>query len=138
MQHQLLERLQVIDLKEEAWRSAKEYKVTLENFRYLLDQKIRELQEQKEELIQKINLKEENLGKMFGELVKESAENEAKERKIRSLRNQIAVLENEGRQCELTIFHNMNSLSGLRKKIEEALQDKNDIRVGRRVNELLD
>lgn len=43
MQHQLLERLQVIDSKEETCKQAKDEQINLENFRYMLDQKIKSL-----------------------------------------------------------------------------------------------
>lgn len=43
MHHQLLERLQVIDSKEETCKAAKDEQINLENFRYMLDQKIKAL-----------------------------------------------------------------------------------------------
>ena len=78
MEHQLLERLQVFDSKEETCKSAKDEQINLENFRYMLDQKIKSLQTEKTELLDKINNKETNLKKMFNELIKESGENEKK------------------------------------------------------------
>lgn len=47
MQHQLLERLQVIESKEETCKNARYEQTTLENFRYMLDSKIQSLEEKK-------------------------------------------------------------------------------------------
>jgi len=72
MQHQLLERLQVIESKEETCKNARYEQTTLENFRYMLDSKIQSLEEKKAEMIEKIRNRESDLKNMFNELIKES------------------------------------------------------------------
>lgn len=57
-QHQLVERLQVIESKEETCKSAKDEQINLENFRYMLDQKIKMLQNEKTQILAKITEKE--------------------------------------------------------------------------------
>lgn len=75
MQHQLLERLQVIESKEETCKNARYEQTTLENFRYMLDSKIKSLQDKKAEMIEKIRNRESDLKNMFNQLIKESQEN---------------------------------------------------------------
>jgi hypothetical protein len=65
MQHQLLERLQVIESKEETCKNARYEQTTLENFRYMLDSKIQSLEEKKAEMIEKIRNRESDLKNMF-------------------------------------------------------------------------
>jgi hypothetical protein len=58
MQEQLLEREQVIFSKEEACKAARDEQINLENFRYMLDQKIKTLNMDKEKLLQDVGEKE--------------------------------------------------------------------------------
>jgi peptidoglycan hydrolase CwlO-like protein len=95
MQHQLLERLQVIDSKEETCKNARYEQTTLENFRYMLDSKIESLEGKKKEMMDKIAARENDLKNMFNELIKESEENEKKYFELKQLNGQIHVLENE-------------------------------------------
>ena len=90
MQHQLLERLQVIESKEETCKNARYEQTTLENFRYMLDSKIQSLEEKKSEMVSKIKNRESDLKNMFNELIKESEENE-KKRRIAGWHNPTAV-----------------------------------------------
>lgn len=54
MQEQLLEREEVILSKEETCKAARDEQINLENFRYLLDQKIKTLSNEKEGMLEKI------------------------------------------------------------------------------------
>lgn len=100
MQHQLLERLQVIESKEETCKNARYEQTTLENFRYMLDNKIQSLEEKKAEMIAKIRSRETDLKNMFNELIKESEENEKKSFELKQLNTQISVLEKEIKSAE--------------------------------------
>lgn len=100
MQHQLLERLQVIESKEETCKNARYEQTTLENFRYMLDNKIQSLEEKKAEMISKIRSRETDLKNMFNELIKESEENEKKSFELKQLNTQISVLEKEIKSAE--------------------------------------
>lgn len=55
-----MERLQVIESKEETCKAAKDEQINLENFRYMLDQKIKMLQNEKSQILTKITEKEVN------------------------------------------------------------------------------
>jgi len=111
MQHQLLERLQVIDSKEETCKAAKEEQINLENFRFMLDEKIKNLQVQKQDLTDKINMKEKNLKNMFNELIKETQQNETKYQTLKIQNAEIKVLENAIKKAEVEIYFNTNKLN---------------------------
>ncbi|CAK83220.1 unnamed protein product (macronuclear) [Paramecium tetraurelia] len=110
MQHQLLERLQVIDSKEETCKAAKDEQINLENFRYMLDQKIKSLQNDKQLLLDKITDKEYKLRVMFKELIDESNKNEMKYQQLVQLRGQLDVIETQIKKTEIQIFLNANKL----------------------------
>lgn len=75
-QLQLMERVQVIESKDETCREARDEQINLENFRYLLDQKIKMLQNEKTQILEKLKEKELNLKQMFQELIKETDKND--------------------------------------------------------------
>lgn len=50
--------MQVIDSKDETCKAAKDEQINLENFRYMLDQKIKMLQNEKGQILTKITEKE--------------------------------------------------------------------------------
>jgi len=50
--------MQVIDSKDETCKAAKDEQINLENFRYMLDQKIKMLQNEKSQILTKITEKE--------------------------------------------------------------------------------
>lgn len=55
----------MIESKEETCREARDEQINLENFRYLLDQKIKMLQNEKTQILAKLKEKEANLKQMF-------------------------------------------------------------------------
>jgi hypothetical protein len=73
--HQLQERLQVIDSKQEICKNDRYEQTMLENFRYMLDSKIEILEGKKREMMDKITARENDLKNMFNELIKENEEN---------------------------------------------------------------
>ncbi|KRX00640.1 WD40-repeat-containing domain [Pseudocohnilembus persalinus] len=138
-QHQLLERLQVIDSKEETCKSAKDEQINLENFRYMLDQKIKSLQSEKQNLLEKINSKEVNLKSMFNELIKESNQNETKYQKLKKLNAEIKVLENSIKKSEVEIYFNTNKLTTFQNKLANIMKSNESVTViAKRLNDMLE
>ena len=65
MQEQLLEKEQVILNKENTIKASIEVQKSLENFRYILEDKIKNFQSEKETFLDKIKLKEQNMKNLF-------------------------------------------------------------------------
>jgi hypothetical protein len=138
MQHQLLERLQVIDSKEETCKNARYEQATLENFRYILDSKIESLEERKKLMMQKIEEKENDLKRMLSELVKESEGNENKYRELTGMNSKIKVLEQELRQSEAEISNNNKYLGYIQNELAKIIKSDEDIKtVALRLQRLL-
>lgn len=76
MHEQLLEREQVILSKEETCKQARDESLNLENFWYMLDQKIKKQVRLKDFLSEKIKQKEKKLKAMFTELIDEAGKND--------------------------------------------------------------
>jgi hypothetical protein len=69
-QEQLLEREQVVFSKDETIKNARDEQINLENFRFMLDQKIKSLTANKQTLIEEIDSREKILRDMFNELIR--------------------------------------------------------------------
>lgn len=117
-----MERLQVIEFKEEACREGREYQRNLENFKYVLDDKIGGLQKDKQRILANIHDKEQELEKMFTELIEESTRNEQREHEIAQLTGTLAVCENEVKRGELRIVFNLNRLTTLQRRLETLVE----------------
>ena len=72
-----MEREQVVFSKDETIKNAKDEEINLENFRFMLDQKIKSLTSEKQKLITEIDSREKILRDMFNELIKQSHSNNA-------------------------------------------------------------
>ncbi|EAR86922.2 WD domain, G-beta repeat protein (macronuclear) [Tetrahymena thermophila SB210] len=139
MQHQLLERLQVIDSKEETCKQAKDEQINLENFRYMLNQKKKSLQNEKGNLLDKITNKEKNLKNMFNELIKESNQNEQKYQDLKKLNAEIKVLENSIKKCEVEIFFNTNKLTSFQNQLQTIMKSQESVTVvGKKLYDMLE
>ena len=72
MQEQLLEKEQVILNKEDTIKSSLEIQKSIENFRYILEDKIKNFQNEKKRMMKKIKNKEHDLSNLFSELLEQS------------------------------------------------------------------
>jgi cilia- and flagella-associated protein 57 len=114
IKHQLVERLQVIESKEETCKAARDEQINLENFRYMLDQKIKMLQNEKTQILAKIAEKEKNLKNMFNELIKEANQNEHKYQDYKRQNVELKILEESVKKSDLSVFLNSNILNSYR------------------------
>lgn len=126
MEEQLIEREEVILSKEETCKAAKDEQLNLENFRYLLDQKIKTLSSDKHELLQQIDRQERHLKETFQELVKESNKNDDKNEVSKELENAIKVMQFELKKVDFDIFFTRNKISDLNNNIAKLVADKDN------------
>eukprot|EP01017_Pseudomicrothorax_dubius_P042406 TRINITY_DN6918_c0_g1_i1.p1 TRINITY_DN6918_c0_g1~~TRINITY_DN6918_c0_g1_i1.p1 ORF type:complete len:185 (-),score=69.21 TRINITY_DN6918_c0_g1_i1:90-644(-) len=113
MQEQLLEREEVIFSKEEACKGARDEQINLENFRYMLDQKIKSLMTDKDGMLKKIEEKERILKDMFGELIKESSTNDRLFQESKKVSAKILVLQRTFDMLGMEIFFWINKTKEL-------------------------
>lgn len=117
----MVERLQVIESKEETCKAARDEQINLENFRYMLDQKIKMLQNEKTQILAKIAEKEKNLKNMFNELIKEANQNENKYQEFKRQNVELNILEESVKKSDLSIFLNSNILNSYRSVISNII-----------------
>ena len=126
MEEQLIEREEVILSKEETCKSAKDEQLNLENFRYLLDQKIKMLSSDKHDTLQRIDRQERQLKETFQELIKESNKNDDKHEESKKKDNAIKVLQLELKKLDFEIFFTRNKINDLNSNISKLVADKDN------------
>lgn len=104
-QEQLLEREQVVFSKDETIKNARDEQINLENFRFMLDQKIKSLTANKQTLIEEIDSREKILRDMFNELIRQSQMNNSTARTIQDKAKKIEILEAQKKNVELQIYY---------------------------------
>ena len=105
IQEQLLEREQVVFSKDETIKLARDEQINLENFQFMLEQKIKSLNTEKSELDDEINIREKILRDMFNELIKQSQTNSGLFHLIRDRVQKIQILSDQQKNIELKIYY---------------------------------
>lgn len=105
IQEQLLEREQVVFSKDETIKMARDEQINLENFQFMLDQKIKSLKSNKSKLNEEIDSKEKILRDMFNELIKQSQANNSLNKQIKDKLQSMQILENQMKDVDLTIYY---------------------------------
>jgi hypothetical protein len=105
IQEQLLEREQVVFSKDETIKMARDEQINLENFQFLLKQKIKSLQENKKDLDVEIDAREKILRDMFNELIKQSQINSHHYNEIKDKMQKLRILEEQKKNIELRIYY---------------------------------
>lgn len=105
IQEQLLEREQVVFSKDETIKMARDEQINLENFQFMLDQKIKSLKANKSKLNEEIDSKEKILRDMFNELIKQSQANNSLNKDIKDRRQKMQILEEHMRKIDLNIYY---------------------------------
>lgn len=123
LQEQLLEREQVVFSKEETIKAAKDEEINLENFKYMLEQKISSLTSEKEQLVSEIESREKVLRDMFSELIKQSKTNTELSDKIKKLQKGLEIMEKIKKQTELKIYIWNNKIINYTRKISSLLNN---------------
>jgi len=138
MQEQLLEREDVIISKEETCKAARDEQINLENFRYLLDQKIKTLTSEKGVILDRIGEQERILKDTFQELIRESNKNDGKNEEIRKQENQIKVMSSELKKQDLEILLLRHKLHEMNNNIGKILQNKSKDKWGGLLNDMVE
>lgn len=118
MEEQLLEKEQVLMHKEGAVKSALDVQKSLENFRYILEHKIKEFEGEKEGLVAKVKSKETALKSLFAELVQQSELNSRLQRGLSIGLAVLSVIEAENEY--LSAAGHLNLFKNLRQKVGAA------------------
>jgi hypothetical protein len=137
MQEQLLEREEVILSKEETCKAARDEQINLENFRYLLDQKIKTLTNEKEAMLERISTQERLLKDTFQELIEESNKNDDKHEEIKKKETKIRVLHGEVKKVDLAIILLRHRLGEMVNNIDKVLGTKEKEKWGGMLKEML-
>jgi len=103
-QEQLLEREQVVFSKDETIRNARDEQINLENFRFMLDQKIKSLTSNKTALVKEIDDREKILREMFNELIRQSQLNSGSYLAIETQLKKMDILQEQKKNVELKIY----------------------------------
>lgn len=105
IQEQLLEREQVVFSKDETIKMARDEQINLENFQFMLDQKIKSLKANKSKLNEEIDSKEKILRDMFNELIKQSQANNSLNKDIKDRLQKMQILGEHMRKIDLNIYY---------------------------------
>lgn len=137
-QEQLLEREQVVFSKDETIRNARDEQINLENFRFMLDQKIKSLTSNKSKLVEEIDKLEKILRDMFNELIRQSQMNSTCYMSIDSLLKKLEIMNEQKKGSELQIYFWNTKMKEYHRKLTSALSsDKAVNEVGTMINNLL-
>jgi hypothetical protein len=104
IQEQLLEREQVVFSKDETIKMARDEQINLENFQFMLDQKIKSLKSNKAKLNEEIDSREKILRDMFNELIKQSQTNNLLNKDIKDRIQKIQILNDQMKNIDLRIY----------------------------------
>jgi hypothetical protein len=104
IQEQLLEREQVVFSKDETIKMARDEQINLENFQFMLDQKIKSLKSNKSKLNEEIDSREKILRDMFNELIKQSQTNNLLNKDIKDRMQKIGILNEQMKNIDLRIY----------------------------------
>ncbi|EGR28426.1 WD repeat protein [Ichthyophthirius multifiliis] len=138
LQHQLLERLQVIDYKDENCKNAKDEQINLENFRYMLKQKETKLQIQKGNLQEKVKNKHNLAKNMLQELLQESKKNEKFKIELKKINNDVFFVEKNIISNEEKVNSYFEKFKAFHFVLLDILKGKDTIQVvSRKLNEIL-
>lgn len=121
MQEQLLEREQVVFSKDETIKNAKDEEINLENFRFMLDQKIKSLTSNKQKLVKEIDSREKILRDMFNELIKQSHSNNSIYLEIKTKLRKLDILNAQKKNTELKIYFWNSKIKEYHRKLSTAL-----------------
>ena len=122
MEEQLLEKEQVLMHKDGATKAALDVQKSLENFRYILEHKIKEFEGDKEGMVSKVQDKEAALKRLFEELVQQS---ELNTRLKQSLGIAMAVLSTISAENDyLMAAGHLKLFKNLRQKVKAASSRK--------------
>ena len=124
MQEQLLEKEQVLMNKENTIKSSIDVQKSLENFRYILEHKIKEFEGEKDELLEKIKIKEENLKNLFKELLEQSDFNIQLSNSVKVGTGLLSIVNKESEHLELGLATHFRAFDNLWKKIQALVNNK--------------
>ena len=137
-QEQLLEREQVVFSKDETIKQAKDEQVNLENFRFMLDQKIKSLTANKKTLVEEIEAREKILRDMFNELVRQSQLNSKTYLKIKEKLKRLDILQAQKKNTELRIYYWNTKMKEYHRHLTSMLSAGNSkISIASKVKEML-
>lgn len=122
IQEQLLEREQVVFSKDETIKLARDEQINLENFQFMLDQKIKSLKAEKAELDEEIDAREKILRDMFNELIKQSQLNTGLYHKIKDRVQKIQILNEQRKNVELKIYYWSARIKDYHRKITSKIE----------------
>lgn len=138
IQEQLLEREQVVFSKDETIKMARDEQINLENFQFMLDQKIKSLKSNKSKLNEEIDSREKILRDMFNELIKQSQTNNLLNKDIKDRVRKMQILEEQMKNMDLRIYYWSVKIKDYHRKINSKVNTtKKDSEVKMLVNQLI-
>jgi hypothetical protein len=127
IQEQLLEREQVVFSKDETIKMARDEQINLENFRFMLDQKIKSLTMNKGTLVAEIDSREKILRDMFNELIEQSQENNKLYQEIKGSLSKQEILSEQKKNIELKIYYWSMRIKEYHRKISSSVGVSNKV-----------
>ena len=110
MEHQVNERIKIIRGKETDYKDAVECQLNLENYKFVIDNRITELQNRKQGVVEGIKDKEGELEILFNELMASTRTNENKQLEVAKMEHAMKSLENSTHKSEIQIFFGIKRL----------------------------
>ena len=124
-QEQMMEREEVIKKKETTIKELRSFNIHLQNFRYVLDEKIKELKDDRGPLgAQLLNLQEQ-IRNMYGELLDEYEKTEAHSKQTKELRGQTKELTKANMRLKSELFVAKRKLEMLQSDLVQLLRYSN-------------
>ena len=108
--------------KDETIKLARDEQINLENFQFMLDQKIKSLKAEKAELDEEIDAREKILRDMFNELIKQSQLNTGLYHKIKDRVQKIQILNEQRKNVELKIYYWSARIKDYHRKITSKIE----------------
>lgn len=124
--------------KDETIKNARDEQINLENFRFMLDQKIKSLTANKQTLVEEIDSREKILRDMFNELIRQSQMNNSTYRTIQDKAKKIEILEAQKKNVELQIYYWNTNMKEYHRKLTTLLSaGASKIEIAAKVKELI-
>ena len=124
-QEQIIEREEVIKKKETTIKELRSFNIHLQNFRFVLDQKVKSLRDDRGPLGEQLTALQEHIRIMYGELVEEFEKSREKEGKCRELEGKNVALTGWNRELKKKLAAEKRKTALLQSDLVRLTKDTN-------------